>query len=43
MTLLDRPTDRGEGQPAMSAAPARSAAPATAPAGADSELDDLPF
>ena len=43
MTLLDRPTDRGEGQPAMSAAPARSAAPATAPAGAESELDDLPF
>lgn len=43
MTLLDRPMDRGEGQPAMSAAPARSAAPATAPAGAESELDDLPF
>ncbi len=44
MTLLDRPTDRAEGQAPMAAQPARTAQPASAPVaqGAD-ELDDLPF
>jgi single-strand DNA-binding protein len=44
MTLLDRPTERGEGQPAMrsEAAPQPASTGAPVASGGD-DLDDLPF